>query len=122
MAPKLKIRSVDVPLVLVPEGVVRVRGTRIPIETIVYAYRNGQTPEEMHIDYPTLQLPDIYAVIAYYLQWQEEVDQYVKEWEIEAERIRSEMLAIWPQEGLREKLLARREQQQAQRNPDAAGS
>ena len=49
------------------DGVVRVGGTRVRLETVIGAYENGCTPEEILFKYPALNLPDSYAVIAYYL-------------------------------------------------------
>jgi hypothetical protein len=53
-------------------------------------------------------LEEVYAVIAYYLQNRSEVDEYVRQVEIEGERIRREIEAQQPAlAGLRERLLNR---------------
>jgi uncharacterized protein (DUF433 family) len=56
---------------------VRVRGTRIDICLVVEEYLEGRFPEETVLAYPTLELAQIYGVIAYYLEHRESVDQYV---------------------------------------------
>lgn len=104
----LKIKKVTVPLVTLGNGTLRVRGTRIPLERIVFEFNVGSTPEQIADDFDTLQLPDIYAVIAFYLQNKDAVDEYVREREAEAERLRAKFQAIWPNDGIRERLLARR--------------
>ena len=57
---------------------IRIRGTRVGIETIIDAYRSGATPEEILIRYPTLSLLQIYAAITYYLARQDELEAYVR--------------------------------------------
>lgn len=66
-----------VPLTTTPEGVVRVNGTRVPLESVVHAFRRGATPEEIVQDFPSLTLTQVYAVLAYYLGNRVEVDAYV---------------------------------------------
>lgn len=57
-----------VPLAKSDDGVIRVGGTRVTLETVVTAFDAGSTPEEIAQDYATLKLDDIYAVITYYLR------------------------------------------------------
>lgn len=103
----LRIEKVTVPLETTPDGRFKVRGTRIPLERIVVEFYLGSTPEQIAYSFDTLQLPDIYAVLAYYLQNKDAVDEYVREQEAEADRVQAEVEARWPREGIRERLLAR---------------
>ena len=64
------------PLALDQDGVCRVSGTRVTLEVILHAFRQGQAPTEIAESYPTVPLADIYAVIAYCLKHREEVDAY----------------------------------------------
>ena len=51
------------------EDDIRIKGTRIGIETVLYeSLHLSQTPEEIVENYPTLTLEDVYATILYYLQ------------------------------------------------------
>lgn len=51
------------------EDEIRIKGTRIGIETVLYASLHlSQTPEEIVENYPTLTLEEVYATILYYLQ------------------------------------------------------
>jgi len=104
----LAIEAPPIPLRTDDHGVVRVGGTRIPIETVVYAFNQGASAEEIVMSYPTLALADVYAVINYYLHSRAEVDAYLAEREAEADRIRTENERRFPQEGIRARLLARR--------------
>ena len=96
------------PLRLDATGVVRIGSTRVTLETVVAAFQAGATPEEIVTQYPSLQLADIYAVIAYYLQRRAEVDAYLAERQHEAEGIRQQIEGRFDPTGVRERLLARR--------------
>nr|WP_306441448.1 DUF433 domain-containing protein [Halomicronema hongdechloris] len=71
-----------------PDGVVRVGGTRVTLDTIVAAFKQGATAEEIVHRYPSLRLGDVYASIAYYLNHQQEVDAYLKQRQQQAQEIR----------------------------------
>jgi uncharacterized protein (DUF433 family) len=53
--------------------------TRITLDTVVTAFLEGCTAEEITQQYPSLQLSDIYLVIGYYLRHIEEVNTYLAE-------------------------------------------
>ena len=57
------------------DGVIRVQGTRVSLETIVYAFDRGASPEEIIEGYPTLDLAATYAILAHVLENREEVDR-----------------------------------------------
>lgn len=97
-----------VPLRIDKNNAIMVGETRVPLETVVYAFRNGSTAEEIVERFDVLKLSDVYAVIAYYLERQDELDVYIKKREKEAEIIRQEIETRFPSYGLRERLLARR--------------
>jgi uncharacterized protein (DUF433 family) len=93
-----------VPLTTDAEGVIRVGRTRVTLDTVVAAYRKGDTPEQIAQDYSSLQAADIYAVIAYYLRHQDEVAAYLARREQQADAVRRKFQALFPAEGLRERL------------------
>ena len=62
---------------LAPDDI-RLKGHRIGIETILFDYRDGLTPEEIALRYPTLSLKEIYTTITFYWQNQSEVDAYLR--------------------------------------------
>ena len=102
-----------VPLKTDDHGVIRVSGTRIPLDTIVDAHRRGQTPEDIVASYDTLKLPDVYAVIAYYLTHQAQVDDYLAEREHAAEALRAQIESDPRTTRFRAHLQALKAQQQA---------
>lgn len=83
--------TMTIPLRTDEHGVIRVSGTRITLDTIIARHHQHDTPETIHEGFPTLPITDIYAVIAYYLANQEELDAYVHHRNQEAERIRQEV-------------------------------
>ena len=46
---------------------IRLKGTRVGIETIISNYLQGASPEEITARYRTLTLEQVYATITYYL-------------------------------------------------------
>jgi uncharacterized protein (DUF433 family) len=68
-------------------GAVRVGDSRVLLELVLRAFQDGATPETIVQRYPTLALPDVYAVIAYYLRHRSEVEQYLATRERMAEEI-----------------------------------
>ncbi len=109
----LSLQTNPVPLNRDAHGVMRVGGTRVSLDTVIFAFKQGSTPEEIIADYSTLDLSDVYAVIAYYLQNQAEVENYLRERESQRDGVRREMGARFPQAGLRERLLACRRNAQS---------
>lgn len=105
----LTLQTKPVPLTTDHHGVMRVGDTRVPLDTVIFAFKQGSTPEEIVADYSTLDLSDVYAVVTYYLQNQAEVEEYLRQREAQRDEVRREMDARFPQAGLRERLLARRQ-------------
>jgi len=63
------------PLTTGPDGVIRVAGTRVSLETVVYASDAGSSAEEIVEQYPSLSLSNIYAVISYALDNRQSVEE-----------------------------------------------
>ena len=97
-----------VPLATDADGVVRVGGSRVTLDTLVAAFLTGDSPEEIHEQYPTVDLADIYAVLAYYLRHTGEVDAYRDGREQASAAVRAADEARSGAGGLRARLLARR--------------
>ena len=65
-----------------------VAGKRISLDSIVYAFRRGQSPESIKRSFPLLTLEEIYGAIAFYLANQAEIDLYLAREENEFEKMR----------------------------------
>ena len=90
------------------DGVIRVGGTRVTLDTVIGAFNNGCAAEEIALKYPSLKLKNIYATITYYLWHEDEVDGYLKHRRQFVDEARRENEARFPSQGVRERLLARR--------------
>jgi uncharacterized protein (DUF433 family) len=89
------------------DGVVRIGGTRVTLDTVVYAFEQGSTAEEIVQRYSTLSLSDVYVSIRYYLQHQAEIPSYIEERRERADRIKQANMKRSQQHTIRERLLAR---------------
>jgi uncharacterized protein (DUF433 family) len=93
-----------------PHGIVRVAKTRVTLDSVVTAFLEGCTPEEIGEQYPSLQLPDIYLVIGYYLRHRDEVHTYLVERQRQASVIQQDTEQRFNPIGIRARLLARHNQ------------
>ena len=106
----LAIHTEPIPLETTADGVVRISGTRVTLDTVVAAFNEGATAEEIVQQYPSLQLADVYSVISYYLREQSTVDYYLQQREAQATAVRAKNLARSDSHGIRERLYARRKE------------
>lgn len=90
------------------DGVVRVGGTRVTLDTLVAAFDAGATAEEIAQQYPSIALADIYSVIAYYLRHQFEIRLYLTQRQGAAAQLRDENERRFDPSGVRDRLLTRR--------------
>jgi uncharacterized protein (DUF433 family) len=63
-----------------------VAGTRVSLDSIVYSFKGGDSPETIRQNFPSLTLEQVYGAIAYYLAHEEAVDANIREGEEELER------------------------------------
>jgi uncharacterized protein (DUF433 family) len=54
-----------------------ITGTRISLDSIVYAFKRGAAPESMQRAFPLLTLEEIYGAITFYLAHEQEIDAYL---------------------------------------------
>jgi uncharacterized protein (DUF433 family) len=89
-------------------GVIRVTGTRVSLDSILYAFLEGSTAEEIVQQYPSLQLADVYTIIGYYLQNRAELDDYLLKRKAQRAQPHKELESRYDLAGIRDRLLARR--------------
>lgn len=107
-----------VPLSREDNGDIRVGDSRVLLDLVVHAFDEGATPETIVQMYPTLQLPDVYAVITYYLRHRDEVKAYLDRREQRAETTRTMIQSGQPDiQEIRQRLIERRDRRG---DPDAA--
>ena len=101
------IPTETIPLEAGSDGVVRVSHTRVTLDTIVQAFTDGATAEEIAQQYPSVPLADIYSVIGYYLRRFKEVEAYLQERHAFAAATQLQNEARLNPAGIRARLLAR---------------
>ncbi len=102
----LTIEAQSPPLQIDQNGVMRVGGTRVTLDSIVHAFDEGHTAEEIASHFPALRLADVYAVISYYLNNRAAVREYVRQQKAAADDVWREIEASPDYQIFRERLLA----------------
>jgi uncharacterized protein (DUF433 family) len=70
------------------EDVYRIAGSRVSLDSIVYASLAGQSAESIAQSFPVLTLEQVYGTITFYLAHGEDIDRYLEgqEQDYEAKR------------------------------------
>lgn len=90
------LEPVSVPLHLDTSGAFRISDTRVLLELVVRAFRAGATPEEIVQAYDTLKLRDVYSVVAWCLNNESAVTDYMADRESQALAVQKELEALRP--------------------------
>ncbi|MBI3272855.1 MAG: DUF433 domain-containing protein [Planctomycetes bacterium] len=104
----LQLETQPLPLKAGSDGVIRVGDTRVTLDTLIAAFREGSTAEEIAQQYPSVLLADVYAAISFYLRQRERVEAYLRERERTGAEVRAQNEARFDPQGVRDRLLARR--------------
>jgi uncharacterized protein (DUF433 family) len=64
-----------------------IRGVRVSLDSIVYAFNAGDSPETIRHNFSSLTLEQVYGAIAFYLGNRDAVDANIREGEEELDRI-----------------------------------
>jgi uncharacterized protein (DUF433 family) len=116
--------TINAPLTQWEDGTVRITGSRVPIDTVIYHFKLGATAEEISYKFPSLRLADIYGAIYYYLAHQSDMEEYLSQQEAGADavqhRIESDPEYQQSKSEMRERLLARWSEKRRLETPPAA--
>jgi uncharacterized protein (DUF433 family) len=75
-----------------------IRGSRVSLDSIVYAFLDGLSPEAIALEcFPDLTLEQVYGGVAYYLAHRETISAYLKEGERKFDELRQEAIAKSPE-------------------------
>ena len=80
--------SIQSQYVELKDDVYRVGQTRISLDSLVYAYLNGQTAEVIAQSFPLLTLEQIYGALAYYLAHRKQIDAHLQRGEKDLDKLR----------------------------------
>ena len=64
-----------------------IAGTRVSLDSVVYAFLEGLSPESIVDSFDTLTLEEIYGALAFYLGHREEIDAYLKQSEAQFDEL-----------------------------------
>jgi uncharacterized protein (DUF433 family) len=76
--------------------VYRIKGTRVALDSIIYRFQEGRSPESIQDSFPALSLSQVYAAIAYYLDHQAELDSYLAHNEATEAEFSREIARLFP--------------------------
>ena len=96
------------PLTYGEDGTIRIRGSRVTLDSILHAFQQGATAEQIQDSFPSVLLRDIYGAIAYYLEHLEQMDVYLKEQTQSAQELRRSLESRHDVASFREKIRTRR--------------
>jgi uncharacterized protein (DUF433 family) len=68
----------------------RVTGTRVSLDSVVHSYLDGESPESICDNFPTLSLEQVHGAIAFYLHNKVAIDQYLADQAALFEKLRAE--------------------------------
>jgi len=78
-------------------GAYWVAGTRVSLDSIVYSFLRGASPESIVRSFPAVTLEYVYGAIAFYLGKQTEIDEYLRKGDAEFEALRKAAREANPQ-------------------------
>ena len=90
-----------------------VTGTRVSLDSIVYAFLRGESAESIAESFPALSLEQVYGAIAYYLAHRAAIDTYLDQGRADFKRMREQARREHPL--LHSKLEAAKEQSVSRR-------
>src|SRR4030095_14998887 len=76
--------------------VYRIKGTRVALDSVIYQFQQGRSPEAIQDAFPALSLSQVYAAIAYYLDHQAELDAYLAHNEATEAKFGREIARLFP--------------------------
>ena len=71
-------------------GAYFITGTRVSLDSVVFAFLRGESPEGIAESFPALALEQVLGSLAYYLANREQIDQYLRRGKEDFERLRQQ--------------------------------
>ena len=72
------------------DGAYFIAGTRVSLDSVVYAFLRGESPEAIADAFPAIDLEQVYGAVAYYLAHRAAIDAYLEQERIDFARLREE--------------------------------
>ena len=83
--------TISTPLVVTEQGIIRVKGSRVSLDSIIHHFKLGATAEQIVQSFPAISLGDIYSSIAYYLTHRPEIEEYLQQQETAANALQEQL-------------------------------
>jgi len=83
--------TISMPLVVTEHGTIRIKGSRVSLDSIVHHFKLGATAEQIVQSFPSLSLGDVYSSIAYYLTHRQEIEEYLQQQETAADVLQEQL-------------------------------
>ena len=83
--------TIIMPLVVTEQGTIRIKGSRVSLDSIIHHFKLGATAEQIVQSFPSLSLGDVYSTIAYYLTHLQEIEVYLQEQRVAADNLQDEL-------------------------------
>lgn len=83
--------TISVPLAVTEHGTIRIKGSRVSLDSVIHHFNLGATAEQIAQSFPSLSLGDIYSTIAYYLTHRAEIEEYLYRQDAEADTLQQEL-------------------------------
>ena len=105
-------KTLTLPLRLTADGTIRIADSRVSLDSIAHHYKLGASAEQIAQKFPALDLADIYATIAYYLNNEEAIEEYLRQQEAKGDETQRKIESDPQQQksaaALRARLLSRK--------------
>lgn len=86
-------QTIDVPLAVTEQGTIRIKGSRVSLDSIIHHFKLGATAEQIVQSFPSLTLGEVYSSIAYYLTHRQHVEEYLLNQQQEADELQKHLEA-----------------------------
>jgi uncharacterized protein (DUF433 family) len=73
-----------------------IAGSRVSLDSIVYAFLRGESPDGIAESFPALSLEQVFGAIAFYLANRASIDAYLQDERAEFARMRDEARRKYP--------------------------
>ena len=84
-------QTISIPLAVTEQGTIRIKGSRVSLDSIVHHFKLGATAEQIVQSFPSLSLRDVYSSIAYYLTRRPEIETYLEQQSVEADNLQGHL-------------------------------
>lgn len=74
-----------------PRIAYRVAGSRVSLDSVVINFLNGESAESIAQNFDSLSLEQVYGAIAFYLANRELIDEYLRQNEVEFDKLREQL-------------------------------